>query len=92
MIERREGTRDFTSTHVLVVSLAALVVVAQYTDLIDHQGQAVLEGMSTAGCGFGELPDHNICKTVVAQLDARSQEQDSWHVVTMTTTLGVDKR
>lgn len=73
----------------LVVSLAALVVVAKYTDLIDHEGQTVLEGMSTAGRGFGELPDHNIRKAVVAQLDARSQEQGSWRVVTMTTTLGV---
>ena len=45
-----------------VVAFAGLDLVAQHAHLIDHQRQAILEGVMAARGRLGDLRDHDIRK------------------------------
>jgi hypothetical protein len=63
----------------LVISLARFIVEPQDANLVDHEGQTVLEAMRTSRHRPRRLPDHHFGKPVFAQDQSFTKQQPSMH-------------
>ena len=68
--------------NVPVIAFPPLVVVAQDTFTVHHEGQSVFEGVLTAGNGCRQVPQHDLEKGVFIYYRAGLFDQLGLHVVT----------
>jgi hypothetical protein len=75
-----KGDSGFHVAIMSVISLAALIVVAQHANPFDNVGQTVFEEMRAAGNGFWQAPQLHFDEGINGESNAAINEEFSFHV------------
>jgi len=83
-----EGIGHLLGTNMLVIALARFIVEPQDANLVDHEGQTVLEAVRTSGHRPGRLPDYHFGEPIFAQDQSFTKQQPGFHDGIYTNTPG----